>query len=423
MSTTPPPPPRGTTFTVPSISTATTTKPVYARVPGGTSASRTFLDLNSKIGFETFKLRTAPLPERFNGKGQYLQQFILSLSGRCPGSIWEVAKKIPDKNGKTWNLFTQHGKLTLTDIETHAKLYHNKEMVEDQDMYHMYMCMRDSLTATARNSINLKRDRFILDGEPNGLLYFKTIVMEAEVDTRATISLLKRQLFDLTSLFQKCDQNVKTFNDSVAAVIDRLKARDTTYDEDNVILQVFGAYKTCGDITFHAYMSRQYDDYVDGKTDISLDALFTMGQNKYEIAIEEGSWKTITDEQRQVYSALFAGQNNDTADQANQATSDKKKDGKEIKYPKWKFRKPKDVNDTKEHNSRTYFWCPNHKNPYNEKHHGMWVAHKPSDCKAKTPITTKENDNEATKDDDDRLQIDANHAETDDASESDDSRY
>lgn len=418
MSTTPPP--RRTPIGPPPVKV-----PVYARVPGGTSTSRTFLDLDSKIGFETFKLRTAPLPERFNGKGLHLQQFILSLMGRCPGSIWEVAKKIPDSHGNVWNLFNQHGKLTLADITAHVAPYHNKDVVEDQDMYHMYMCMRDSLTATARNSINLKRDRFTIDDEPNGLLYFKTIVMEAEVDTRATTSLLKSQLTDLKPLFQRCDQNVKTFNDTISATIERLKARATTYDEDAIILQVFGAYKTCSDMTFHAYMSRQYDDYVDSKINLTLDGLFTMAQNKYEIAVEDGSWKQITDEQRQVYSALFGVPNNDNLDQANQATDDnkKKKDkdnrNKDNQYPKWKFRQPQSKTDTKEHNGRMYFWCPNHKNPYDNTQLGMWVAHKPSDCKAKLSDNAKGNDTH----DNEHLQINAHHAETDDHSTSDDSRY
>ena len=194
-----------------------------------------------------------------------------------------------------------------------------------------------------------------------------------------------RNLSTLDIAMKKMGNNVEKFNNYVKLQMNDLSARGSFIDNAYIVTNLFLAYLSVDDKTFHAYVTKQQDDYNDNVRDFNVQSLMDLALNKYKTLVEAEKWEAPTADSQIV--ALTARLSN--LENKKGSTTKKKESGdpkKKKKKPadeatkrqndkKWawktKAQKGKDAK-TKKVEGKIYHWCPKHV---------AWTLHSPAECK------------------------------------------
>ena len=387
--------------------------PSFALAPAYVPAANTFIDYSTRYGQRLYEASVAPLPHEYDCQEEGLREFVRSLKDRAVTSNWEPTLQI-QQGGRLHDLFDSYGSLTVRSIRAHAETYIGFQVRNAQNSFAIYTCLAASLTEGARNRVAAKLSDYTIDGQFDGLLYFKAIIQTAQVDTRATVTDLKTKLLTLNLLMSEVGSDIVEFNSSVTAWEQALNARGEQVGETDLLVNLFRGYKCCEDEEFQRWTKMKLDEYNEGK-DITPKSLMELAQNKYNSMVKEGTWKAPTKEQETIVSLnaqvtqlkKTIKANNKLlkkAKKGDKQQDDKDKSGKPDKekkkreYPAWKKIAPKTGEPhTKVVNGRTYHWCGLHQ---------LWTAHEEKDCKLKKAT----NESNTTTTNPNRLQIDRNLA-------------
>jgi hypothetical protein len=101
------------------------------------------------------------------------------------------------------------------------------------------------------------------------------------------------------------DCNVKLFNQHVKEVVAGLRARGESTDE--LLVNIFKAYRVVGESEFSRYMKNKRDAYDDGE-DVQPDPLMSVALAKSQSLIESGVWNMISPYQ-EILVALLSEEN------------------------------------------------------------------------------------------------------------------
>jgi hypothetical protein len=83
-----------------------------------------------------------------------------------------------------------------------------------------------SLTKEERNTVNLKKNDFVVDGENSGILLLKIILAKTQVYTRSTIMLLKKKLdTGMSDIMATHNNNIAGFNAEINEIMQKLQSR------------------------------------------------------------------------------------------------------------------------------------------------------------------------------------------------------
>ena len=365
-------------------------QPVFALSPA--QAVQGVIDYSSKLGGKLYDQAVAKLSEEpYDAKADGMRQFLSSFKDRARSAAWTSTLTVT-QDGQQYFLPDHYGTLTVDSIRAHATNYIGTPTRNAQNSDQIYQCLKNSLTPTAKNSVQTKIKTYTVNGVPDGLLYFKAITQTVQVDTRATAATIKNKLMSLDSLMLECNQDVQSFNEQVVALKEKLEARGE--EVTDLLHNLWKGYAACTDKEFSAYVSRRKSEWKHGE-DISPEELMAETNNEYQSLVDDGVWLEPTEAEKQVI-ALTAqveaqqkqlmqvqkagnsasGKKTTKSNKGKSANSKgNKKSGKsgQPNYPEWKKKAPTG-NDphTKVVEGKTYYWCT---------HHTLWTAHKPSECK------------------------------------------
>jgi hypothetical protein len=143
----------------------------------------------------------------------------------------------------------------------------------------------------------LESHKFRIQNEPDGLLYFKVIVGIAHLNTRATVTVIRTRLSSLDTKILDVQDNISELNAFVKLQQAGLEAGGVRTDD--LLVNLFKAYKACLDAEFKTWVKRAEDNYNEGPN-ITPEELMTLADNKYQSLIDSGTWLQQTKDQKRI---------------------------------------------------------------------------------------------------------------------------
>jgi hypothetical protein len=382
--------------TAAGTATATTQQPVvFAMAPARISVD--ILDYSTKAGKDQYYKATAPLSpkeDNYDCSPDGLTNFLQLLRRRALEMGWEdTILLIPDdvKNlltGTAKNFLKYYGSYTMEHLTEVAKLYHpNKNNRLTQESFQLWNCLMTSITKEARDKVTIKEDEYTIEGESCGILLLKIIISKASVDTNASMAAVRTQLATLDRYMKTVDYDIGVFNHHVETLLSRLVSRHQS--SQDLLVNLFLAYKTVDDQEFHRYINQKESDYEESSQADALtpEKLMSMALEKFTILKEvKKTWREMSAEQKQIVAlnARLEKSKTTSTKKENVKTSKRtdKKGGKKPKKtsgakarkdPAWMSEtlKPGDPT-TKTVDGREWHYCSKHK---------KWGSHKTPDCK------------------------------------------
>jgi hypothetical protein len=354
---------------------------IFALTPA--KVSNDWLDYSDTAVSKQFYKAVAPLSPKFDLSSGAMLGFIQALSNRARAANWETTLTVP-VDGKPHNLVKHYGSVTLENVKTHALTYVGKSNRNAQNSVQIYMCLSESLTDEAKHKVALDASKYEVNGNPDGLLFFKVIVGIAHVDTRATITVIRTRLSSLDTKMADLQDNVKELNQYVKAQQDGLTARGERTDD--LLVNLFKAYRACNDEEFLNWAKRKEDSYNEG-TNISPEELMSLADNKYTTLVDAGLWLQKSESQKRIV-ALTAQVKSWEKVKDHKKSKDTKKDkkgkggknkkNKKTTQPDWVTVPPgAGQPQDKDVDGKDWHWCPNHGDA------GKWVRHTRDKCEMK----------------------------------------
>ena len=380
------------------------------------------IDYSTAEGVKLYKSNISKLPVEITASPEDLVLTLQEIRSRVESANWLAIMTIPvenDANGAavTRNLITEHGMITMEQVRAHALTYAETQTRDAQNAVQMYSCLAESFTKEAKIKLRSDLDlaRVGPTGIPNGPLLLKLFIVKSTTDTRSTMAYVRRNLATLDLQMKKLGNNIEKFNDYVKLQMNDLSARGSTIDDAYIVTNLFLAYLSVDDKTFHSYITKQQDDYNDNEKDFNVQSLMGIALNKYKTLVESDQWEAPTaDSQIVALTARLttlekkksaavpkkaAGSNGEPKKtKKKKGTSDF---GKNDKKWAWKDKAPKKGDPkTKKVDGKTYHWC--HK-------HEAWTLHAPADCRKGVPtnsdnaLRTAENESTSKKSSSDKV--------------------
>ena len=363
--------------------------------------SQNMLDYNIGHEFKLYYKAIAALSTKFDLQPANMRAFIQAFFDKAGDVNWMMTLAVPVGNALV-DLVTQYGSVSIEDVRAHALTYINVPSRHYQNSNQIYACLSESLTPEAKNRVALERQRFTVLGTSDGLLYFKVIVGLASIDTRATVSNIRTSLSSLDIKLAELQDDIVELNRFVKTQMEGLAARGEVTED--LLVNLFKAYKSCGDHGFTAWVHRKEDDYNEGHTNLTTMELMTLADDKYKLLVETGRWMVKSTAQKrivaltaQVQQALARTSINKKPEAKKTLNSGSKNGYKGKNKPNDRKSKDKDWAWTlvaptngqpkeKDVGGKHFRWCIHH----NENGSGgKWVQHSLADCKVRKDIEAK----------------------------------
>jgi hypothetical protein len=249
-----------------------------------------------------------------------------------------------------------------------------------QDSIILYECIWNTLSKTGRSKVWIWKEQFHINSIPVGFLLLKIVIREAHIDTNATVRHVREKISSLDIFISSISHDIEKFNAHVINIVNGLKARGHT--SQDVLANLFKAYKTVPDKEFIRYIKEKEDVYDDG-TDTTPEALMLRAADKYKRIVEAKEWKAPSPGHEKIIALeaaikkLNAKQANSSpkskTDKTNTSDSQKGKQYAKTLKPDWMMKAPPTGSPhTKTKDGKEYYWCTKHK---------AWGRHQPQECK------------------------------------------
>jgi hypothetical protein len=157
----------------------------------------------------------------------------------------------------------------------------------------MGQCLLNSMTEAGKLKIVKNSDAYYVDGILSRPLLLKLILKKTIIDSRATSAKLREQLTTLDSYMAWVDCNVELF----------LRAWEQGGSTDELVVNLFKAYRVVGDSEFSRYMKNKRDYYDDGE-DVQSDPLVSVALAKSQSLIEYVVWNMMSPDQERLVALL-----------------------------------------------------------------------------------------------------------------------
>ena len=183
-----------------------------------------------------------------------------------------------------------YGTITPEQLLAAEEMYVFGQERAAQDNVMLFNALMGSLTETARNTITLFEDEYIVRENPglhneetrkSGVLLLHVIIRESHIDTNATTSTLRRNLAQLPDYMVSIESDIGVFNQYVRLQVQSLAARQET--SNDLLVNLFSGYLAASDQTFRDYIKRKKEEYDKSRgAVISAESLMQLAKNKYD---------------------------------------------------------------------------------------------------------------------------------------------
>lgn len=358
------------------------------------------LDYNKTSDVKLFYKAVEPLENKFDLSPENLRAFLKAVLDRAKLVNW-TNTLIITVGASTLNLVRNYGSLSHEQVRLHALAYSGQQNRHMQNSAQIYECLSHSLTKEAHDKVDLETAKYMIGDEQDGLLYFKVIMSLAQVDTRATVSVIRTSLSSLDSKMIEYKDDVKAFNRFVKSQVEALTARGER--SDDLLNNILKAYKACGDEGFKLWITLKELSYNEGEN-FTPEELMSLADNMYQSQIDAGTWHKVSESQRKIVALTAQIQGMESKGKPSGQRKDDKKDpksqrGKESKgnqkngkkrnvktwdEPAWMTEAPvAGQPQDKDVDGKDYHWCKHHDKS------GKWVRHLREKCEVKKALDLK----------------------------------
>jgi hypothetical protein len=287
-----------------------------------------------------------------------------------------------DPLGPTISMVSEYGKVTIAQVNDHVATYANRDSRALQDSANLFLCIMNSLSEKGKAKVRTWKHEYTCHGHLSGVLLLKVVIRQSCVDTNAATRHIRFKFARLKQTFAKMDHDVHKLNQYVRIWMDALSARGGTTDD--LLDQLFKAYKTSPDLDLVTYVATQRNRHDDGE-DITVSGLMQAIESRYSSNRAES--EDESDEEPVDKEGLIAMQARVTylehalAQQASTGGGNSgTKEGASKKRPpmeSWKKVPPTAAEIAHGHKKtvkgKEYCFCAKH---------GYWCAHLTADCKS-----------------------------------------
>lgn len=354
--------------------------------------SQQYLNYSLTADVKLYYKAIAPLSVKFDLTPANMRGFLQALYDKATDSNWLMTMTFVVR-AIQFDLIKQYGSISLSDVRTYALTYTGTQSRHAQNSNQIYACLSESLTPEAKNKVALETSQFSINDVNDGLLYFKVIVGLAHIDTRATVTVIRTRLSSLDTKISEVQDNITDLNQYVKTQMDELGARGQRTDD--LLVNLFKAYKACGDESFRLWIGTKEDLYNEG-ADLNPEELMSLAENKYRTLSESGHWMQKSSAQKRIVAMAAQIQTLEKGKSASVKKPDVKKpylDKKGNGKDAGRFKKGKDKNSNwdwadkaptadqpkeKDVDGKHFRWCTYHKEKGTG---GKWVQHSLADCK------------------------------------------
>jgi hypothetical protein len=343
-------------------------------------STQTYVALTTGEGKKHFKGGSEPLNAKafdFTDTSD-LQLFLDLLMKKSQVWGWQAIFSIPVTIGTTTtthNLLKEFGVIPMEAIRDHVLTYYATQTKAAQDSFVSCQCLLGSISLDFLKTLAVDAHQYHLPAINavgdlgSGPLLVKLIISKAHVDSRSTISYIRKALTELDTKMVELDSNVEEFNLYVNQQVRDLSSRGQT--SSDLLVNLFKGYKSASDDKFFDYINRKESDYDEGG-DVTETSLMAGALVKYKARKLTQSWGKPTKEQNQIL-ALTAQLEKMSSKKGPNPPAKKKDSNKENKWA-WKNVQPKEG----EPRTKTFEGKEYHCNC--KFHPGKWVCHTTEEC-------------------------------------------
>jgi hypothetical protein len=258
-----------------------------------------------------------------------------------------------------------------------------------QDSKLLFDLLMDSISTTGYSRISIWREQYVLtiNNIPYqaGLCLLRVIFRESDLDTGATVSAIRASLSNLDEWIATNGSDLIAFQAHVKQMLDKLGSRRE--ETQDLMVNLFKAYKVCKDQKFNNYITRIEDQYEEGSLPLTPTQLLNRAPTYYKkrIATPNDDWEHDPINEKLVALEAMVGK-------IKFKPRTKTKDGTGLKShksnqrgakgrPEWlaKHQKPTtNPNKPKTWNGTPYYYCSPETGG---KCDGFWRTHTPKECR------------------------------------------
>jgi hypothetical protein len=154
---------------------------------------------------------------KYDGIPHGLRVFMESFRAKALMYRWPSVLDVPDAdpNLPAWNFLTLYGVVTMDECAIWANFYMMARNQAAQDSQMMGNCILDSITTNFKTQLMMEVDKFTVHGYMEGLTLLKLLISKAQVDTIATVNMMRNSISCLPSKMVEVYGNLTEFNNNV----------------------------------------------------------------------------------------------------------------------------------------------------------------------------------------------------------------
>jgi hypothetical protein len=254
-------------------------------------------------------------------------------------------------------------------------LLHNPASVS-QDIYDknasqlMYNCIMSSISQKVSKKLLSKHSEIDYDGPT----LLRQIIADTFITSQASTFETKNSLFALDLKDYKF--NVVKMHEAVSDKIAGIHSVGKRHDDEDLIINLFNAYKTATNPDFLAHIKYLKSEYKTGKLTAAAQ-LMEQVEEEYDRLDKAKTWKPTKKRSEDSDVVALTAQLKTALSMAGKGKGKDKKSEDAKNKTKWKYEKSLGTNGKLTKNDKTYHWCdgPGHGGT------AMWCIHKPGSCK------------------------------------------
>jgi hypothetical protein len=179
-------------------------------------ANATVLDLTDPHNQKHYRNGMIPLEgDKYDGDSRGLLVFLEALKAKAIMYHWFNVLTVPDAQGNQLNFLLQYGLCTYDECRAWAEIFMAARDRAAKNSQMMLHCLVDSITTRFIAELMAESDKYIVDGYMEGLCFLKLLISKAQVDTIATVNVLRNSIGRLPSKMVKLSGNITEFNSYV----------------------------------------------------------------------------------------------------------------------------------------------------------------------------------------------------------------
>jgi hypothetical protein len=158
-----------------------------------------------------------------------------------------------------------------------------------QNSQMMVHCILDLITTSFKTQLMMEIEKFTIHGYMEGLTLLKLLASKAQVDTIATVNVLRISISQLPSKMKEVSRNITEFNNHVKGIEFSLASYGQCLDE--LLMSVFLAYDEVEDEDFVSYIKVKHDIWEEGKSKLTFSQLLSNAVNHCNTRMPQEKWK------------------------------------------------------------------------------------------------------------------------------------